>query len=120
MIHIVRQGETYRRIAARYYGDWTLWCLITDANGMNRRTPPMPGVALEIPEPRWSATEHIVETGDSYESLAGQYYGSEHFADYIRRANDEVVIYDNVGQRFVIPPLVTATKLAAMGKFNVT
>jgi nucleoid-associated protein YgaU len=115
MIHIVRPDETLRRISARYYGDWTLWPIIADANRMDRREPPVPGRAIVVPMPRTSATEHTVADGDSYESLSLLYYGSEHFSEVIRSANDRKIIYESAGLRFTIPALADPERIAAMG-----
>lgn len=118
MMHVVREGETVRRLAARYYGNWTLWPLIVDYNKINGRDNPVTGSALSIPYPRTSPTEHIISDGDTYEYLSQLYYGSEHFSDKIKIANGLAVIYDSIGQKFTIPALADRQKITAMGILN--
>lgn len=118
MIHIIRPGETLRRLSARYYGDWTLWFLIAEANHIKGRGSLTSGLALNIPEYEFVSQEHEVEDGDSYESLALAYYGSEHFSGRIRTANSEKIIFECVGENFVIPALTTAQSTTNTGSFN--
>lgn len=117
MNHVIRTDETLPRLAARYYGDWTLWVLIADANRLDRRAPLTPGRAIRILKPMSSDTTHTVAEGDSYESLALQYYGTEHYSGRIRTANNHAIIYESAGQSFRIPALADPVKLQAMGVF---
>lgn len=105
MTHTWRSGDTLQRIAARWYGDWTLWPAVRDANGLVS-APPASGQRLEIPDLPDRERLHTVVTGDSYESVSLLYYGTEHFAERLRNANPTEHIYDLVGRQIVIPALV--------------
>ena len=48
--HQVGPGDTLDRIAARYYGDATLWRQIADANGIQDPLAIAPGQLIAIPE----------------------------------------------------------------------
>jgi LysM repeat protein len=48
--HVLGPGDTLDRIAARHYGDSTLWRLIADANGLKDPLDLQPGAIINIPE----------------------------------------------------------------------
>lgn len=56
-VHVVRAGETLDRLAARYYGDPTIWRVIADANGVEDPFRLPPGLSLDIPLHRSGAPE---------------------------------------------------------------
>jgi hypothetical protein len=50
-VHQVCRGETLDRIAARHYGDPTVWRRIAEANGIHDPLDLRPGTMLAVPEP---------------------------------------------------------------------
>lgn len=115
MYYIIKNNDTLPRIAARHYGDWTLWPLISDANRLAVREPLTAGRKIQIPYPLVNSTFHVVTESDTYHSLSQLYYGSEHFSNRIASANSYKVIYENIGERFTIPALASSGKIMTMG-----
>lgn len=106
--HVIGSADSLQRLAAKYYGKWTIWRLILDANpGITDWANLQPGIRIVIPEPFTDTIDHIIAAGDSYESLSMQYYGTEHFSGVIMYANNGVILDANIGQKIVIPPLVS-------------
>lgn len=112
---VTGSDDTLPRLSALFYGRWDLFYLIYEANksiigdidGMK------PGMPISIPLPPTKELRHVVIEGDSFEALSLQYYGSEHFARLIRKANGGIVIYESVGTELIIPALVTQTEIDA-------
>jgi LysM repeat protein len=48
-VHVVRAGDTLDRLAARYYGDPTIWRLIAEHNAVEDPFRLAPGLLLRIP-----------------------------------------------------------------------
>jgi phage tail protein X len=48
--HQIGPGDTLDRIAARYYGDATMWRVVADANGIKDPLALTPGTLIKIPE----------------------------------------------------------------------
>lgn len=105
--YIIRANDSIQRLAAKFYGNWTIWRLILDINPQIEDWANLkPGIRIEIPEPFVDTIDHTVVEGDSYESLSMLYYGSEHFSNLIRFTNNYIIIYEIVGQKITIPSLV--------------
>ena len=49
-IHVFDASETVTGLAQRYYGDWRLWRVIADRNGIIDCRQIAPGTTLLIPE----------------------------------------------------------------------
>jgi nucleoid-associated protein YgaU len=120
MKHVIRPDDTLQRIAARYYGDWTLWGLIADVNRLNPRDNLTAGRVLDIPVPRIERTVHTVTLADTYESLSFMYYETERYANRLRTANGSAIIYQSVGKQFEIPALGSRSKINSMGMLDVS
>ncbi|EKP13466.1 LysM peptidoglycan-binding domain-containing protein [Leptospira borgpetersenii] len=113
-VHFVRENDTLQRIAAFYWGDWTLWPLLRDVNshliqtiGFNWSEKLKEGIPLKIRMDLLSSDiEHTVTEGDSYESLSFLYYFTEHFSERIRNQNERKVLRYLIGSRIAIPALV--------------
>ena len=75
-IHVVRQGETIRSIAAAYGVD-ALWLAACNAVDTGNHTPAgKPGAALAVGQTlvvRFPAAVHTVRAGDTLTAVAGQY-----------------------------------------------
>lgn len=117
--YITKQNDTLQRIAAKMYGDWTLWYLIFDANrslfGSATLTSRMnwmsvqSGLMVFIPVPLTQSVNHTIVDGDSYHSLSLYYYGSEHYAKNIKAKNDSLILGDNIGKKITIPALLQSS-----------
>ncbi|AXR68231.1 phage tail protein [Leptospira mayottensis] len=113
-VHFVRENDTLQRIAAFYWGDWTLWPLLQDSNthliqtvGFGWPEKLKEGIPLKIRMDLLSSDiEHTVIEGDSYESLSFFYYFTEHFSERIRNQNERKVLRYLIGNRITIPALV--------------
>lgn len=110
--YVIKSGDTLQRIAARFWGDWTLYCVLKDVNsnlgrsiGFNWETLPA-GYRLEIPTLPSSEKSYIVQGGDSWESIALAYYFTERLSYLLASANENQIIYKIVGQTIRIPALV--------------
>ncbi len=68
--HRVAQGESWRAIAERYYGDPNRALALLKANNARANAPPEEGAQLLIPYP----LRHVVRAGESFASLAASYY----------------------------------------------
>lgn len=113
-VHFVRENDTLQRIAAFYWGDWTIWPLIRDTNShLNRKLGfdwsnnlkeglPL-RIRMDIPT---SDIDHTVAEEDSYESLSLSYYFTEHFIERIRNGNERKILRYEIGNKITIPALV--------------
>ncbi|PJZ43624.1 LysM peptidoglycan-binding domain-containing protein [Leptospira brenneri] len=113
-VHVVTAGETLQRIAAYYWGEWTLWPLIREDNsfynsklGFKWYDDLEEGLRLfvrrQIPI---SNQLHTVTAEDSYTNLSLKYYKTEHFSQLIRLSNNSQILKYNIGGEIVIPALV--------------
>ncbi|EIE03088.1 hypothetical protein [Leptospira licerasiae] len=113
-VHFARENDTLQRIAASYWGDWTIWPLIRDTNThLNRKIGfdwtdklkegiPL-RIRMDIPT---SVIDHTVLETDTYESLSLLYYFTEHFCERIRIENERKILRYEVGNKIIIPALV--------------
>ncbi|EMF43514.1 hypothetical protein LEP1GSC067_1198 [Leptospira interrogans serovar Lora str. TE 1992] len=114
LVHYVKENDTLQRIAAFYWGDWTLWPLLQDSNshltqkiGFDWPEKLKEGMALKVPTSLpTSDLEHTVAKSDSYESLSLFYYSTEHFSERIRNQNERKILRYLIGSRITIPALV--------------
>ncbi|PKL30606.1 MAG: phage tail protein [Spirochaetae bacterium HGW-Spirochaetae-10] len=112
---------TVQRVAARVWGDWTLWPIIVDDNRLHGTTlganwpQALPaGLPLYIRDLPSSESVHLVAEGDSWSMLAMQYFGSERLSERLRAVNGGGVLYGRAGTRVVIPALVDARVIAKL------
>lgn len=128
--HVVRSGDTFQTIAARYLGSELLSGAVARANPLKDprrllagdvvRVPVDPdniqgrvvrddGTPAEPPPPETPpVVEYQVKAGDSLSRIAQSYYGSVRHADFIFRANRDVLSSPDrlrVGQTLRLPPL---------------
>lgn len=111
--YITKPNESLQRLAAIMWGDWKLWKLIYDKNPQLGNDPfdiPV-GRIIEIPEPLYEDRNHVIASGDSYQSLALLYYGTEHYDFLIRVRNNGIVLYENIDLEIVIPKLISWRRL---------
>ena len=113
MYYTVKNRDTLQRVASKFYGDWTLYKLIADTNGI---TSIVPGLRLEIPEPVTIEMEHVIISGDSYEKLSLQYYGTEHFSGLLFSENNGLVLEENIGVIILVPALVSQRRFISAGR----
>ena len=113
MNYVVRDNDTPQRVAAKVYGDWTLFPLIQDNNkallkGLPENTLLM-GSLLYIPEPPALITEfvHVVKEGDTWMSLSEIYYESVSFFRKLEKDNEFIRLNKNIGIAVIIPPLMS-------------
>ncbi|CAN5469659.1 LysM peptidoglycan-binding domain-containing protein [soil metagenome] len=74
--HSVVAGETPRELAQRWYGDESLWPVITVANHLGDVDPPVGQVLIQ---PQLNRRHHVV-TGDTLWQLATDHYGDHDVA----------------------------------------
>ncbi|KAA1289076.1 phage tail protein [Leptospira interrogans serovar Geyaweera] len=114
LVHYVKENDTLQRIAAFYWGDWTLWPLLQDFNshliqkiGFDWSEKLKEGIPLKTRMDLLSSDiEHTVIETDSYESLSLLYYFTEHFSERIRNQNERKILRYLIGSRITIPALV--------------
>ncbi len=111
-LHVIKPDDTLQRLAALYYGDWTLYILIREANLdlIPDEFSLISGNRIEIPTPTFEDSTHLVESGDSYESISFLYFNTEHFAEMLRTANSDLTLSENIGIEILIPALVDFDK----------
>lgn len=109
--YITKPSDTLQRIAAKMYGDWTLWYLIFDNNRglFTNRWVVQSGLMVPIPVPLTGNVNHTIIENDSYHSLGLYYYSSEHYAKNIKAKNNSLILSDNIGKTIIIPALVKSS-----------
>ena len=68
----VEEGETWRSLAARFYGKGSRSAVLIDANKGNRRVQPDEGAELLVPYP----LRHVVAPGETLAKIAAMYLPS--------------------------------------------
>jgi LysM repeat protein len=68
----VEEGETWRSLAARFYGNGSRSAVLIDANKGNRRVQPDEGAELLVPYP----LRHVVAPGETLAKIAAMYLPS--------------------------------------------
>lgn len=119
--HIVKHDNTLQRLAAFYYGDWTLYALIREANLdlIPDEFNLVSGVRIVIPLPTFEDEAHVISVGDTYLSISLLYYSTEHFAERLRSANGDLTLSENIGVEILIPALVDFDKFkTALERLN--
>lgn len=101
-------SDTIHRIACRFYYHWWLWKIIYDFNkevlGGDPYAIPA-GVAIKIINLNTEPITHTIRSGETWNRLSSDYYGTErHFVD-IAIANDWKHLI--AGETCVIPALVS-------------
>lgn len=111
-LHIIKPDDTLQRLAAFYYGDWTLYTLIREANLdlIPDEFSLISGNRIEIPTPTFEDSTHVIVSGDSYESISFFYFKTEHFSEMLRSANSDLTLSENIGIEILIPALVDFNK----------
>lgn len=108
--YITKPNDTLQRLAAKFYGDWTVWKVIYDRNFSKLKDFAQnqfpSGISLEIPEINLLDETHIVVEGDTYESISTLYYGSESFSETLKRANSSIILTYHIGKEILIPSLI--------------
>lgn len=114
--YVIKPDDTLQRLAARYYGDWTVWMVLWDYNNhvLTDRFNLDVGVKIAIPDIITSEQTHRVSEGETYEWISKQYYNSEHFAERIKEYNDRVLLSSKIGELINIPALVDKKKYEAV------
>lgn len=122
MIVFSREGDlTVQRVAARLWGDWTLWPVIAADNrhhaeslgqGWEQSLPI--GLPLLIRELPSAPSDHVVAAGDTWATVSLTYTGTELLSERIRLANGGGVLYGRAGSRITIPAFVDARLVAEL------
>lgn len=119
-LYTVAEGETLGEIAQRELGTYRMWRKIVALNNINDPSRISPGDVLRMPdmpvddtvEPVIEPTNsvgtviHIIVEGDTFSSIAGDYFGDVNLFDKILDANP--MIDPNrmkIGMQIVIPKL---------------
>jgi nucleoid-associated protein YgaU len=109
-IHVVKSGDTLRKIAQQYYDDDSLWRKIYQANKKTIGDDPaliQVGAKLKIPDADGAVRIHVVKAGDSLSSIAERYYGDGSRWKTIYQANKKTIGDDpaliQVGAELKIP-----------------
>ena len=96
---ITKLEDTPQRLAAHYYGDWTLYGLIVDSNpNVFVDNVCLPGSLIFIPTPIVEEVEHTVVSGDSY--------GTERYSVRIAWKNNNLILTESIGLIISIPALL--------------
>jgi nucleoid-associated protein YgaU len=129
--HVVREGESFESIARRYFGRDGLGSVVARANPLRDPRRLRPGDTVRVPldpeniqgvvvgegedepaEPGAPGADAVVEyrvrPGDTLSRIAQSYYGSVRHADFVFRANRDVLSSPDslrVGQTLRLPPL---------------
>lgn len=106
--HVIKTDDTLQRLAAFYYGDWTLYTLIREANLdlIPDEFSLIAGNRIKIPTPTFEDAVHVISVNDTYQSISLLYFETEHFAERLRMANDNLTLSENIGADILIPALV--------------
>ncbi|MCE9499764.1 MAG: LysM peptidoglycan-binding domain-containing protein [Leptospira sp.] len=114
MIYTIRDDDTLQRIAAKYWNKWELYPIIRDNNPHIADWDNLiPGQRLFIADVLTESTIHIVEFGDTFESISQQYYRTEHFSGMLSEENGNAQPYENIGSEYFIPALVSKQEVLA-------
>ncbi len=107
----MRSDDHIQKVAVRYYYHYWLWRIILGANKEIIKDPfnIEPGTMLAIVELNTGDVEHTLVAGDTYQSIAEQYYGTNVFFANIMNANSSKLL--EVGDTVAVPPLVTQREL---------
>jgi nucleoid-associated protein YgaU len=109
-VYVTKENDTLQRIAAKFYGDWTCYKIILDANYSKIQNLTenilQGGIPLEIPEINLLDETHIVSQNDTYESISKKYYNTESYSEFLRYKNNELVLKYNIGKEILIPSLI--------------
>ena len=114
--HRVAAGDTWQRIAERYYGSAERAFVLMQANDAPADAPLVQGALVRLPYP----LRHVVHSDESLASLAGRYYGDRRKASLIRAFNGGHAMLER-GQLLLIPLLdltlspTRAQRLASAG-----
>ncbi len=106
--HILKPNDTLQRLAAYYYGNWTLWYLILEANPHLKKysiNEYPSGIKINLPDILVQELTHIVSKNDSYESISLKYFGTEIFSEKIKSFNNNIELSKNIGLEIYIPAL---------------
>lgn len=112
MIYIVRETDTYQRISAKVYGEWSIYMLIKERNDFSEIYL---GKQLEIPIPRTESTTHICKEKENFSILSSTYYTVECFAELIKDKNENKTC--SIGEEIKIPALVNIQTLRKAQKY---
>ena len=119
-IYTVVEGETLGEIAQRELGSYRMWRKIVALNNISDPSRISPGEVLRMPdkpvaipvapvaEPTYPAgtVVHIVVEGDTFSSIAGDYFGDINMFGKILNANPMVDPNRlKIGMRIVVPKL---------------
>jgi nucleoid-associated protein YgaU len=129
-IHKVEEGETLSSISQKFYGSTRHVQFLMDANKTYDEGLLRAGSMILIPKlgtgsadagerlPAAGAQqEYVVQDGDTFGSIAQQFYGSSRSFETIMRANNyEDPLRLRVGQKIVIPPKPGATVVSSPGR----
>ena len=104
-LYIVRDGETLGEIASRELGSYRMWVDIANLNGISDPSAILPGRTLRMPEPiakiskkaelaphasMFNVHRHRVTEGETFSSIAGDYYDDVNKYYVIVEANPSV------------------------------
>lgn len=104
--YVNTKTDSPQKLAAKLFGNWTLYRLITDTNPEAiKDNLILAGIILFIPDVLESELEHTIQEGDSYESLSLDYYGTEHYSGKIFSENEGLILHENIGSTIIIPGL---------------
>ena len=107
MKHVVKKNDTLQKLAAYYYGDWSIYRFLQDYNQIEELVT---GQVLMIPSPPQREEEHIIQEGHTYRAISLQYYQTEHFSEKVREYNQNIILSEHIGEILFIPPLVNFKK----------
>ena len=104
-LYTVRDGETLGEIASRELGSFRMWIEIANLNGISDPSSILPGRTLRMPDSRTKTTKkdelaphaslfnvhrHSVTEGETFSSIAGDYYDDANKYYVIVGANPSV------------------------------
>ncbi len=81
--HVVREGESWRSLAERFYGMPERAFLLASVNGASPRENPDVGAEILVPHP----LRHVAEQNETLVQVARRYYGDRREAKLLRRFN---------------------------------